>query len=263
MLSAALGRSAPVPNNTYCPSLCCHVDDFTSLAVCPLYDSEVIQFDKESKDCSYSVETGLDQWFERAGAPGKVAYLRTSENGPSFDKSRANQGRRGNLSSYAELISIANKTGKGSVLRRICSMKFDKHSAFHLLLRVFPKRWYSKSIFDEFKISNLDSTQILSRLPWFREIILGYSSTNEHLVTGKDYMEWQTGIPQGVSMRGYTQWEASPAPKKGCTKYDNVSNSFSVSLFSGHCAENRGRKSQHLQLDLHHYRLRPGNHPAA
>ena len=193
MLSSTFGSPTPMPNNTYCPTLECRINDFTSLAVCPTCESEIVSFDKKNSNCSYGVRKGFRYKVNNNTYPaGLKPYFDENDSNPDNSSNNDTILTRGPLSTYSDFRKVATQAKEGSVWRKICSMGFENHPPFHLLFGVAPVRWLPASKALELKAST-NVTESVSQLPWMRQMGIDYTSTRIQKIIGARSAPWQSG----------------------------------------------------------------------
>ncbi|KAF2820581.1 hypothetical protein CC86DRAFT_428306 [Ophiobolus disseminans] len=191
LLSAAIGRPDPMPNNTFCPTLECRVNDFTSLAMCPICDSEVLDFGKNNKYCYYSITKGFNTINWVAGY--NVSRLITSLEKTLSNISAATESVHGNFSTFSEFRAVASKSEEGSIWKKTCSLEFDNAPRLDVYVKMEPSRWLSYSKANDLRNSTMNPAQILSGLPWVRSTRIRYSSTGNEQALGRIDGRWSIG----------------------------------------------------------------------
>jgi hypothetical protein len=129
LLGSVIGSPTPMPNDTYCPTLKCSVEDYTSLAVCAFCETEEIEFGKDSEHCYYEIQKGLpdnDSWTT-------LAY------GDELSGLLPNETITGHLASHADFKTAVTEAGERAVLMRECFISREGIPAFTLNFRMTPQ----------------------------------------------------------------------------------------------------------------------------
>jgi hypothetical protein len=175
ILSAALGKASRMPNNTYCPTSDCSLDDFTTLAVCSTCESASL--DDYSDKCSYTLT-------------GPFQYLDDFEEGETERNTELNltmlallhKGRHVSFrNKYADFERMVDEVEEGSVWDKVCPLGLDRvrDPAGTLQFTITPQHWIPDSY--PWRAEGTNSTKQLAELPWLHRLNVTFSSYNDDL----------------------------------------------------------------------------------
>jgi hypothetical protein len=187
LLGSILGPSNPMPNNAYCPTLRCSVEDFTSLAICDFCEIEEINLGKGSEHCYYEIQKGFP----------KNASLPVWE-GRVMTALLPNETISGPLSLHADFKAAVAKAEEGSVWVRQCTINRDNTDGFQLNLQVTPQYVRDTRPAGEVVVArNENETSFILAEPspngtWYRTMQLKYGPHSQSKAIGVDYLSWTT-----------------------------------------------------------------------
>jgi hypothetical protein len=190
ILSTYLGQPRPASTNTYCPTSDCRIPDFTSLAVCPICDSDAIELGTDDKNCDYYIAEPVK--YEKA-PDEKYPWGDHDEDKPLLTVAKESNPvlfRHG--LNFSDFAAAAAKSEEGSVWRKECVVKFKSIPENNLTFDVTPQRWVppvAQSLYN-----TTDYSQWLSGLPFMRKMAMNYNELSEHNNLKDAFAAWTTGL---------------------------------------------------------------------
>ncbi|KAJ8107390.1 hypothetical protein OPT61_g8900 [Boeremia exigua] len=180
ILDSISKQPASLPNTTYCPTLECGVEDFTTLAICSFCESEKVDFGKDSDQCSYDIQEGYSLDRIKDGAYGEPQFL-------------TNQSIRGPMSSHSEFSAAVSDAEENSVLLRSCATEIGSDAHINLTFQVTPKHYSPDGSSIVYMGKNSNTTEELSKLPFLQQMSLSWGTPPENQTIGAEKVSWVTG----------------------------------------------------------------------